>query len=422
MSIKDIEDSIPLSRKPKNIKYYNQRLILSLLKNHEVLAASEISERINLSITSVTKILTALQKKKLIKSMGKGNSTEEGGKKPELFALNDTYKYVISVYSGRNQIECAIATLKCRIVDTINFPYRIQEDFESCMKDMSDAIQKLVEANGLKPEDICGLAVGFDGIVDSACGILLFPIHNTFWGRNLPVKEILQEKLPGYRNITIDNGCRLSGYAELLSHSEYTSESVLIISSGSTTGGCVLDHGNLMQGANGFVGEVGHITVDPSNRAVKCTCGNYGCFETMITPTALLNYAKERQEDYPGSLLIPLIKNGNINIENIFQASNESDTFGCKIIDHVITYFSILIRNIVLIYDPGIIVLQGFYTMAGPYFIETLQKEIYSIPFFKIKKELKIEYSNLPVKQGLFIGGALYSVDRYFSGYELFSE
>lgn len=93
------------SRKPRNIKLHNQKLVLSLFRTMTTASVSEISERINLSTTTVSKILAVLQENGLIKSIGKGSSTDEGGKKPELFALNETFKYVIGCYVGADHVK-----------------------------------------------------------------------------------------------------------------------------------------------------------------------------------------------------------------------------------------------------------------------------------------------------------------------------
>lgn len=419
MSTKNTKN-IPLSRKPKNIKYYNQSLVLSLLRNHDIVSASEISKRINLSVTSVTKILTILQQLNLVKSMGKGSSTEEGGKKPELFALNDTYKYAISLISGGDKIKCVLFNLKCNILDSFSSSYREPDNFISCVEDIAASIHSLIANHHLQPADICGITVGFDGIVDSENGVLLFPIHNTAWGRSLPARQLLTELLPDFDSIMINNSARMAGYAELLQHPEYMTESILVITSGTSTGGCIIDRGTLMQGANGFVGEVGHVTVAPSYRAEQCACGNYGCFENMISPNVILGYARELKGNHPHSSLAR--KLGDLTYEDVFQASNESDPYACEIMDHIISYFVLLIRDIILIYDPKVIVLQGIYAQAGPYFLNTLRKEIHSLPFFEIKKELKIVYSDLIDFNGIFIGGALYTIDRYFKNADFFKD
>ena len=78
--------------KPKNIKSNNQKIVLSLLRSSDALSLSEIAAQVNLSKTTITKIVNALMEKGLVHSIGKGSSTEEGGKRPELFAFCADYK------------------------------------------------------------------------------------------------------------------------------------------------------------------------------------------------------------------------------------------------------------------------------------------------------------------------------------------
>ena len=118
------------SRKPKNIKYHNQRLILALLRSREVMTAGELAEQAHLSVPTITKILAELQARRLVKSMGKGNSTEEGGKKPELFALNGAHRYVISITAGSERIKCALLDLTCKVLDKRSLPYTDGSSYE----------------------------------------------------------------------------------------------------------------------------------------------------------------------------------------------------------------------------------------------------------------------------------------------------
>ena len=183
------------SRKPKNIKFHNQRLVLSLMRQNAVISASEIAQRINLSITTVVKILVVLQENGLIKSMGKGSSTDEGGKKPELFAINESYKHVIAIYAGPDFIQAAVTDLNCRVISHHNYPYKVPESLEQSMQDIADCARAAMEENGLQPDDICAIPVGFDGIVDTESGIIYYPIHNSGWGRNIPAQEMLERRI-----------------------------------------------------------------------------------------------------------------------------------------------------------------------------------------------------------------------------------
>jgi glucokinase len=47
----------------------------------------------------------------------------------------------------------------------------------------------------------------------------------------------------------------------------------------------------LVRGANGFGGEVGHVTVDAAADAPPCVCGNRGCLESYAGARALVGHA-----------------------------------------------------------------------------------------------------------------------------------
>lgn len=404
------------SRKPKNIKYHNQRLILELLRTRETMTAAELAGQGHLSVPTITKILAELQERGLVKSMGKGNSTEEGGKKPELFALNSSYRYVISVTAGRERIKCALLDLTCRVLDKWSVPYSEESSYEACMDDICSLVLAACSSRKLQEKEICGISVGFEGIVDAPRGILRFPIHNRAWGRDLTVEADLQTRLPGFTGITINNGSRFAGYAELWEHPEYASCRVVTISTGVSTGGCVLENGELMQGANGFVGELGHITVRETEEKA-CACGNRGCFEAAVSPVALCRYRKEL--GWQGA---PSETGGNSvsEGERILQLAAEGDEYARKAVEKAAIYHVVLIRNIMLLYDPHVIVIQGIYTLAGEFFLKRLQELVKQSPFFDIPQGLSLVYSGLDFDRAADLGGALYSINRYFEGDRLF--
>jgi glucokinase len=51
-------------------------------------------------------------------------------------------------------------------------------------------------------------------------------------------------------------------------------------------GSGIVSSGNVLRGANGFGGELGHLTVVPGGRV--CGCGGLGCLETYASVTALI--------------------------------------------------------------------------------------------------------------------------------------
>jgi len=60
------------------------------------------------------------------------------------------------------------------------------------------------------------------------------------------------------------------------------------------------------------------------------------------------------------------------------------------------------------------IVIQGIFAKAGKYFLDNLRKKVNEISLPKIKKETKIEYSELSDKVGGALGAASYVISKYF--------
>lgn len=96
--------------KGRDIRRNNYSLIVEMLLRHEQLEISDISGELNLSKTTVAKLINALVEKQYIIPTEKGASTEEGGKKPQRYCLNAEKSYLIAaMYSvSHHSIECSL--------------------------------------------------------------------------------------------------------------------------------------------------------------------------------------------------------------------------------------------------------------------------------------------------------------------------
>jgi glucokinase len=89
--------------------------------------------------------------------------------------------------------------------------------------------------------------------------------------------------------IRIDNDANMAAYGEFKHGAGQGARSLVLLTIGTGIGsGLVLD-GKLWQGAGGYAGELGHITVNPEGE--PCGCGNRGCLETeAAAPKIVRNY------------------------------------------------------------------------------------------------------------------------------------
>ena len=138
----NLTDSKNLSGKPVDIKLHNQRLVISLLERKKILSAGELSSLTALSKTTVSKILAELCKQDIVCSAGKGESTTEGGKKPELFRINAGLAATVVLSMHRkNVLDCAVIDLgreilyreKYTLTDGLTYPALVQKMREALM-------------------------------------------------------------------------------------------------------------------------------------------------------------------------------------------------------------------------------------------------------------------------------------------------
>ena len=77
-----------IGAKPIDLRRQNYQSIIQLFRNHPTLAVRDIAQVLSLSKTAITNILNNLTEMNIIHAVGKGESTNQGGKKPEMYALN----------------------------------------------------------------------------------------------------------------------------------------------------------------------------------------------------------------------------------------------------------------------------------------------------------------------------------------------
>jgi predicted NBD/HSP70 family sugar kinase len=142
-----------------------------------------------------------------------------------------------------------------------------------------------VQTEGLRP---VGATVALPGLVDAARGSLLVA-PNLGWN-DVPVVDELHERLSGPPfPLAADNEANLAALAELWEGTARGLSDVLYVSGEIGIGAGIIVGGELFRGSQGFGGEFGHMTIDPSGRA--CACGSRGCLETLAGLEQLLETA-----------------------------------------------------------------------------------------------------------------------------------
>jgi fructokinase len=158
-------------------------------------------------------------------------------------------------------------------------------DYTSFLATCGTIISQLDEACGTK----ASVGIGLPGAI-AAKTELLPTIANIACLSGQPLQTDLEAKLGRPVRLANDADCAALSEATDGAGAGYRTVFGLIMGTG-VGGGLVID-GNLVQGANGLAGEVGHLPLpfrEPADGPiVPCSCGQSGCIDKSASGPALL--------------------------------------------------------------------------------------------------------------------------------------
>jgi N-acetylglucosamine repressor len=404
------------SGKPKSLKQLNTRVVLDLVRARDAISVADVSESIHLSKTTVKKVLDSLCGAGIVLSAGKGESTDEGGKKPELYRFNEKYGYCLSLHVTPEDLIAVIADLRA---DISYYQKAKLDDDRSVARVIAllvETIRSFVARKATSGEKLIGIGIVLPGLVDAAKGVSIYSPHFPNWGREVPFVGMLREGLgEGWDvPIFIDNANRFQAVAERERGIAAGRKNFVVIDAlNEGLGAGIVLGGEVIQGAQSISGEIGHMTLDPYD-GFPCICGHKGCFEAMASARRILGLAHEAAGRFPDSPLARDLASASVRLDDVCAAAALGDPLSLYLIDDVARWFLVGLANIVMVNDPELIVIQGAYVKAGPYFLDKLREGICHIGLPDVDKKVSVEYSRLGEERGV-LGAAVWIILDFFS-------
>ncbi|MBN1531797.1 MAG: ROK family transcriptional regulator [Spirochaetes bacterium] len=400
--------------KPKALRETNSRNILTILRNSGDLSIPELAARAHVSKTTVIKIIDMLQKSGLISAAGKGLSTVEGGKKPDLFKLNERHRLSLGIHIQSQGLRLACGDLKGNILYSAATGFRRDESTTGVVRKIVSTARGLLHDSDTVPERLLGIAVAFPGIVDFERGSIIYSPWFPSWKKNTDLRGLILKSLGFKIPCIIDNEFRFQVMAERVLGGHGGKSSIIVIGGGDGLGAGIMVSGTTIRGSHYLAGEIGHMVVNPGGD--RCTCGGRGCFEAMVFRNRLLEMARSRYQDDPGSAIF--IRSGPEDLapQDVFDAAGAGDPTAESIMEDIIGWFAVALSNLIMAYDPEVIVIQGIYTGAGDGFLSRLRERLRVISLPGLEKDACIKFSSLG-NNGAVTGAVSYLNEDFFRAF-----
>lgn len=248
--------------------------------------------------------------------------------------------------------------------------------------------------------DIRAVGIGCKGVVDSKSTLVVRSPGDLKYLEGHYMRDLVGQAVAG-KPVYADNDARIALIAEWLWGAAKGCDNVLMLTLGTGVGGAMLMHGQIMRGAHGVAGHVGHITSDPHGRL--CICGNYGCLETVFSARSIEAEAFSATHRRVHSVLTDRAQAADCS--QIFQAAAESDEVAVWIINRATLHLGAALASLVHLVDPELIILGGQIAEAGAQLLDPLREELRRRTRFLIGRDLPIVFPRVPSHTGV-IGAA----------------
>lgn len=378
------------------MKDFNKSTVFRLIKSHHPISRAEIAKRSGLNKATVSTLVAQLIESEFVYEIGTGNSS--GGRKPVLLYYNQAAAYTISIDIGVNRIIGVVTDLSGKILqqEILLFTDR---SFDHVLDEAKKLIASLIERAPKSPYGICGIAIGVPGIVQSNGNVLLAP--NLGWS-NVDIKTPLEQtfQLP----ILVENEANAGAYGEKLygAGSYYNHVAYVSISIGIGTG--QISNGQLFQGANGYAGEFGHMSIDYNGK--RCRCGNKGCWELSCSEQFLLDTVATK------------LGVDSIRFEDVLAEAYNQNPLVLNVLTSVGRSLGTGLISIIHAMDPEVVIIGNRFSLLKDFLenpvLEVLEKQLPP----HLQEAPKIMFSELGQQSGV-LGGASFAIERFFDEHRI---
>ena len=311
---------------------------------------------------------------------------------------------LIGIDLGGTTVKFAILTEQGEVQQKWSIVTNINDGGSQIVPEIIASIQHHLDLFQMKASDFIGIGMGTPGTVDRAAGTVV-GAYNLNWDTVQPVKEQIETALG--IPFALDNDANVAALGERWKGAGENSDDVTFMTLGTGVGGGIIAAGNLLHGAVGAAGEIGHITVDPTG--FDCTCGKKGCLETVASATGVVRLARTMSEAFAGeSTLKVMIDDGqDVSSKDVFQAAAAGDHFALSVVDKVSFYLGLACGHIGNMLNPTDIVIGGGVSAAGEFLRSRIETYFKQFTFPQVNESTKIKLAQLGNEAGVIGASSL---------------
>lgn len=289
--------------------------------------------------------------------------------------------YAFGVDIGGTAVKLGLFGTNGEPIEKWSIPTRTQDSGNHVLPDVIDSIRSKLHELGLPWDKVEGVGMGVPGPVRED-GTVMRCI-NLEWGVfNIPEKIRTLE--PHIHRFRISNDVNAAALGEQWKGAAKGRNNVFMITLGTGIGGGLVINEQIVNGAGGGAGEIGHFCVDP-NETEFCKCGGRGCLEQYCSATGLLRCAEKALAEQPE--ISTVLKNKKyLTAKGVCDAARAGDKLALELLERLGDLLGWALNAVAGTVDPEIFVIGGGLSNAGDILLEPIVKGYRSHAFHALQE------------------------------------
>jgi predicted NBD/HSP70 family sugar kinase len=265
------------------IRDSNRDLVLEVLRRNQPISRVDIARRSGLQRSTISSIVDGLIAERWVRE-GSVVKTERG-RRPTMLSMNDDLLLLVADVRPTKAI-LAVVDLNGRFLDRTVVPI---------VADPKQGVDLIADGMRLLRSHFPGKT--WEGVGVSLPGRINKITQKLAWAPNLPwvgfdIRGTLQKALR--IQVELENAANACLLSEVWFGNMEGIQNAVLITIAEGVGAAAIVNGQLMEGAEGLAGELGHVPV--SDSGPKCACGQVGCWEMFASCRAAMRYFHEEMK------------------------------------------------------------------------------------------------------------------------------
>ena len=349
------------------VRRSNLGLVLRHLRDAGSRSRARIAQETGLNKATVSSLVAELTDRRLV-TAGDVDRAGSVGRPGLIVHLDGTTVCGIGVELNVDYAATLVLDLRGEVL----FEHLIALDVpalgaERTLDAVAELVTEAVEAAAARGAAPVGLTVAVPGLVRSVDGVATYA-PNIGW-HDVAVLDGLRARTGLDCPIQVENDANLSAIAEWVMGQEARTPDLVYLTGEVGVGGGVIVAGQLLRGVGGLSGEVGHTALgDPE---AVCGCGRRGCWETAVGLAALLREAAD-----PDDQVHDPARNLEDRLAEIARRADVGDPRTLAALQKVGTALGTGAAVLINLFNPGVIILGGYFAVLGRFLMEPMTAEL----------------------------------------------